>query len=224
MAGVQSLGQGPPIDGTRASGSAAAAGAPGPAGLAPGGASLTLLARELVLMRANMREVPYTFLRSGGKSGGSAPAGASGGGGGEPYAWAFCPCYSPVQPLLAATHEVHAIHRKASREERSAALEVGGWAACKAHARSAWCGDLLPGSTGWLAGWLAALAGWLAARGLPRGPRLVVMFGEGRQRPAGALGVRACLLAGVGGARIVGHLPTAVGRCGCAPCPSFLAS
>lgn len=90
--------------------------------------SLMLDTREVVLMRANMEEVPYTFLRAGGDGGG----GAMGvGGDGNTisnkipvgFVWAFGPCYSPLQPLLLQAGTLLEIHRR-PREQRNAALEV----------------------------------------------------------------------------------------------------
>ncbi|GLI70367.1 hypothetical protein VaNZ11_015146 [Volvox africanus] len=90
------------------------------------GPSLLLETREVVLMRANMEEVPYTFLRVPTAAGGS--SGSSGSGGRDPptdpsgYRWAFGPCYSPLQPLLAQVAALLEINRR-PREQRNAALE-----------------------------------------------------------------------------------------------------
>ncbi|GIM11970.1 hypothetical protein Vretimale_15405, partial [Volvox reticuliferus] len=96
------------------------------------GPSMLLEAREVVLMRANMEEVPYTFLRAptpATAAGGSVGSGSSSSGSSgkdhssEPpeYRWAFGPCYSPLQPLLTQAAVLLEINRR-PREQRSAAL------------------------------------------------------------------------------------------------------
>ncbi|KAG2501969.1 hypothetical protein HYH03_000465 [Edaphochlamys debaryana] len=77
--------------------------APGAAGSGP---SLVVEAGEVVLMRANAEEVPYTFLR----------------GEAAQSRWAFGPVYSPLGPLAAQAGALLEINRK-PREERNAALE-----------------------------------------------------------------------------------------------------